>query len=225
MTHLQAQDRARGFTLVEVLVALTIMAVLAAMAWQGIDAMVRSRTINQDNVERTLRLSSVLGQWEQDLTSLHTSPGMAVPGASVAATGTPNPSAPSTVGIGGPPNFAFDGMAVRMTRRTDTGLQVLVWALRDGVLMRWSSPVTTDTLQLTEHWMRSQQLLGNESNQLRALEGLNAIQVFCYRRNDNNWSNCQSAGGVGEGVRLVLGFAAGSGESTITRDIALGPRP
>jgi prepilin-type N-terminal cleavage/methylation domain-containing protein len=34
---------APGFTLVEVLVALAVMAVIAGMAWQGIDAMVRSR--------------------------------------------------------------------------------------------------------------------------------------------------------------------------------------
>ncbi len=215
----------RGFTLVEVLVALTIMAVLAAMAWQGIDAMVRSRTVNQDSVERTLRLSSVLGQWQQDLMSLHTARSSTAPGANVSATGTPTTGAPPVAGIGGPPNFAFDGKSIRLTRRTDAGLQVLVWALRDDVLMRWASPVTTNALQLTEHWMRSQQLLGNESNQLRALEGIGSIQVFCYRRNDNNWSNCQSAGGVGEGVRLVLTFSAGSGESTITRDIALGPQP
>ena len=34
----------RGFTLVEVLVALLIMAVMATMAWQGVDGIVRARS-------------------------------------------------------------------------------------------------------------------------------------------------------------------------------------
>ncbi|MDO8376410.1 MAG: prepilin-type N-terminal cleavage/methylation domain-containing protein, partial [Aquabacterium sp.] len=35
----------QGFTLVEVLVALVIMAVIAVMGWQGVDSMARSRDI------------------------------------------------------------------------------------------------------------------------------------------------------------------------------------
>ena len=60
----------RGFTLVEVLVALSIMAVLATMAWQGIDGIVRARDISQTQVERSLRLNTVMAQWEQDLAAL-----------------------------------------------------------------------------------------------------------------------------------------------------------
>ncbi len=193
--------KVRGFTLVEVLVALTIMAVLAAMAWQGIDAMVRSRNINQDSVERTLRLSSVLGQWEQDLMAL-------------------SPDASS----GGLRNLQYDGKSMRLIRRTDAGAQVLVWAVRDGTLMRWASTPTTNAAQLADHWLRSQQLLGNEPDQLRALEGLASMQVFCYRESDNSWSNCQSTGAISTGVRLVLGFVSESSERAITRDIKLGPQ-
>jgi general secretion pathway protein J len=40
----------RGFTLVEVLVALVVMAVLASMAWQGIDGIARSRTIADERL-------------------------------------------------------------------------------------------------------------------------------------------------------------------------------
>ena len=51
----------RGFTLVEVLVALSIMAVLATMAWQGIDGMVRARDISQARLDRSGGLASRSG--------------------------------------------------------------------------------------------------------------------------------------------------------------------
>ena len=63
--------RGRGFTLVEVLVALLIMAVLSAMAWQGIDGIVRARDMSQAQMERTLRLNTVIAQWEQDLMAVY----------------------------------------------------------------------------------------------------------------------------------------------------------
>ena len=59
--------KARGFTLVEVLVAMMIMAILAVMAWQGVDGIVRTRTASQARLEQTLRLNTVLGQLEQDV--------------------------------------------------------------------------------------------------------------------------------------------------------------
>ena len=57
---------APGFTLVAVLVALVIMAVVAAMGWQGVAGMTRAREIASAASERTLRLSALVGQWEQD---------------------------------------------------------------------------------------------------------------------------------------------------------------
>jgi prepilin-type N-terminal cleavage/methylation domain-containing protein len=63
---------AAGFTLIEVLVAMTVMAVMAMMAWQGVDGIVRARDANQSRLEQTLRLNSVIGQWEQDLALIRT---------------------------------------------------------------------------------------------------------------------------------------------------------
>ena len=65
--------RARGFTLVEVLVALVVMATMAGMAWRGIDALVRSREIAQVRLANTARLQTVLAQWEVDLRAVQDS--------------------------------------------------------------------------------------------------------------------------------------------------------
>jgi prepilin-type N-terminal cleavage/methylation domain-containing protein len=65
--------RSRGFTLVEVLVALLILAVLSGMAWRGIDGMARARSGSQQQLERSLRLNTVIAQWEQDLSAVYDS--------------------------------------------------------------------------------------------------------------------------------------------------------
>ena len=52
-----------GFTLVEVLVALLLMAILTAMAWQGLDGVLRARDASRESIDRSTRLSTVLTQW------------------------------------------------------------------------------------------------------------------------------------------------------------------
>ena len=206
--------RGRGFTLVEVLVAMLIMAIMAVMAWQGVDGVVRARAASQERLERTLRLNTVIAQWEQDLTSIQ-----------------------DTVAI--PDVFSFDGASVRFARRTPTGVQIVAWTLRpdangvagNGSLERWAGPIVTTTGELTDSWLRSQQLQGGEPGQLRTLTGIAQWQVYCYRT--NSWSNCQSTGNMPtgggqqrqdkpDGVRLVLSFAPGSGlNGDLIRDVLL----
>jgi general secretion pathway protein J len=235
----RTRPTAQGFTLVEVLVALTVMAVLAGMAWQGIDAMARTREASQTAVDRTLRLGSVLAQWEADLQAL---------------------SATAVV-----PALQFDGQGLRLTREAAGGVRVVVWSLRpaggQGLWQRWQGPTVTDVTSLREQWLQSQQLLGNEPGTITMLDGALSLQVYFHR--DNAWTNAQSSGdlataqpaeggtnastgagsasgsgvnaGTGGGasaatpaqeklpnaVRLVLNLAPGA----LTRDILLGPQP
>ncbi|MES2717090.1 MAG: prepilin-type N-terminal cleavage/methylation domain-containing protein [Pseudomonadota bacterium] len=156
----------RGFTLVEVLVALLIMAVIAAMGWQGVAGMVRARDIGEAASDRTLRLSTVIGQWEQDLGAIYDSP--LVPG------------------------ISFDGAALRLVRRSDNGVQLVVWAVRDGVWQRWPGPVVRRSAELREAWLGSQQLQGQEPGQLTLLDGVTGWQLYFWR--GQGWSNAQSSG-------------------------------
>jgi general secretion pathway protein J len=210
-----------GFTLVEVLVAMLIMAVMAGMAWQGVDGVVRARGASQQRLEQTLRLNTVMAQWEQDLASIQDS--TAVPAA-----------------------LSCDGTTVRMTRRTPAGLQVVAWSLQPdasgtSAWLRWAGTPATTVGALQDSWLHSLQLQGGAPGQLRTLEGLSQWQVYFYR--GNSWSNCQSSGDVAaarvapgasaaavvrqelpSGVRIVLGFAPGSGlNGELTRDTLLGP--
>ena len=210
-----------GFTLVEVLVAMLVMAIMAVMAWQGVDGIVRTRDASQERLERTLRLNTVMAQWDQDLASIQDS--AAVPNA-----------------------LKCDGASVRLVRRTPDGLQVVAWSFRPeeggGSWVRWAGPSVTTSGELQDSWLRSMQLQGGETGSLKALTGLTGWQVYFFQT--NGWANCQSTGNVvtsaaaaasglttvttrealPDGVRAVLSFAPGSGLSgDLTRDTLLGP--
>ena len=81
-----------------------IMSILATMAWQGVDGIVRARDASERQLQQTLRLNTVVAQWEQDLSQLQETDVV--------------------------PALAFDGVSLRLTRRTEAGLQLVVWSLR-----------------------------------------------------------------------------------------------
>jgi general secretion pathway protein J len=155
----------RGFTLVEVLVALLVMALLAGLAWQGLDGIVRARDGSQVVLDRSLRLNTVMTQWEQDLMAVQD--------------------------IGVVPAIGFDGQSLRLTRRVEGGVALVVWALRGGKWQRWATAPVTRANEMSESWLRSQQLLGNEPGQLNVADA-SAWQVYFYR--GNAWTNAQSTG-------------------------------
>jgi general secretion pathway protein J len=210
--------RERGFTLAEVLVALALMALLAVISWRGVTSMTEAKQSADARVDETLRMGTVLAQWEQDLQQVH-----------------------DTALV---PSLAFDGASLRLVRRQPNGLQIVTWALREAKWQRWASPVATSAQGLQDAWLASQQLLGNEPGQLTLYEGLGGWQVYFYR--NNAWTNAQSSGdlvapnpGVGgasapiinrsrlpDGVRVVLTLAGGDADSgrTITRDILVPPQ-
>lgn len=220
----------KGFTLIEVLVALMILAVMSATAWKGMDGIAKARDVADGKLKQTLRLQSVVTQWEADLSSVMDT--MVVPA------------------------WQFDGASVRLTRRSGAGAQMVVWSLRNGRWVRWASEPTTTVGELQQHWMRSFQLQGREPGTLVALRGLDQWQVYCYR--NGSWSNCQSSNDVTrvsaaapgapgatpsapapartpatttreilpQAIRLVLTLGADSGfVGPVTRDVIMPPQP
>ncbi|MBT9611385.1 MAG: prepilin-type N-terminal cleavage/methylation domain-containing protein [Aquabacterium sp.] len=178
----------RGFTLIEVLVALLILSVLAATASKGIDAISTARQVADGSLKQTLRVQSVMTQLDADLSQV----------------------IDTQIVMG----MQFDGANLRLTRRTSAGVQVVVWTVRERRLLRWASPETSRVGDLQTHWRNSNQLQGREVGTLVALNGVDQWQVFCFR--NGSLSNCQSTGNVvrtASGTGTGAG-AAGTGGGT-----------
>ena len=57
----------RGFTLVELLVAIVVMALMALLSWRGIEGMSRAQQQLQTRADDALSLQVGLAQWRTDL--------------------------------------------------------------------------------------------------------------------------------------------------------------
>lgn len=57
----------QGFTLIEVMVAIALMAVMAAVSWRGIDGLLRAQAYTQRNATEQAVLQTTLMQWQTDL--------------------------------------------------------------------------------------------------------------------------------------------------------------
>lgn len=211
--------RSSGFTLIEVMVSLLILAVLAGAAWKGLDAISTARQVADENLQNTLRLQSVMTQLDADMAQVY-----------------------DTQVVRG---FQFDGANLRITRRASGGVQVVVWSLRERKLLRWTSPETTRVGELQDHWRRASQLQGREPGTLVALNGVDQWQVYCFR--SGSLSNCQSSGNVAgtstagpaataaasivreqlpQAIRSQLTLGDGAGVAgLLSRDILLSPQP
>lgn len=209
-----APRRARGFTLVELLLAIAVMSMLAILSWRGIDGMVRAQETTRQRADELLVLQAALAQWGTDLDAL-----MPLAGATA---------------------LEWDGQVLRLTRRSsavpDEGALVVAWTRRGvqpGQWLRWQSP----PVRTRGDWQQAWQLAGQwarspgeaERRYETALLPLADWQIFYYR--GGAWSNPLSSAGaapggtaaqaVPDGVRLQLTLPPGQAlAGTLTRDWA-----
>jgi len=209
----------RGFTLVELLVALFALALLAIMSWRGLDGMARAQAQTEARADEALTLQVGLAQWAADLDAL-----VQLPQATA---------------------IEWNGRVLRMIRRSTgaptDGLLVVGWTLRivngQGTWLRWQSPQVFTRGELDSAWQQADIWSANPGDEQTSREvnivPLQEWQIFFFR--EDAWTNPLSsditapgapppvAGStvrvIPDGVRLVLTLPPGTSiNGTLTRD-------
>jgi general secretion pathway protein J len=211
-TCARADGKARratlGFTLVELMVALMVMALLSLMSWRGLDAMGRAQSQTQARAGDLLTLQSGLAQWGADLDAMATE------------LGTLRTTASATQ----PSPLEWNGKVARITRYSagaqDPGLRVVAWTLSDDragrrAWLRWQSPVLRSRAELQQAWLEAAVWAQSPKEASRTREvsivALVDWQLFYYRGDawTNPGSSSDSPGTTPDGVRLILNLPDG----------------
>ncbi len=205
----------RGFTLVELMVALMVMALLSLMSWRGLDAMGRAQSQTQARADDVLALQSGLAQWGADLDAM----------------ATELATAQNINSLASP--LEWSGQVLRITRYSNSGelsgLRVVAWAMGEDqgrkVWLRWQSPLLQSHAALQRAWLQSALWAQNPDAASRALRvsivPLVDWQIYYYRGGawSNPGSSSEAADAIPEGVRLQLTLPEGLPLSGIlTRD-------
>lgn len=212
-----------GFTLVELLVALVVMALLALLSWRGLDGMTRVQGQTQSHTDGVLALQAGLAQWQTDLDAISLQAN--VPGVS---------------------GLSYDGNVLRLTRRyvedgdksdkfvKNDSIRVVAWSQRvldeKTTWLRWQSAPLKTRSELQAAWLQAATWAkeGNEADRKRevAVATIDQWKILYYQ--NDAWVNALTSGGVDsatgtatvpDGIRLVLTLAQGQAlVGNITRD-------
>lgn len=168
---------ARGFTLVELLVALFVLSLVAVLSWRGLDGMVRTQSRLKDRADEVLTLQVGLAQWRADLDAIVSMPGL--------------------------PAIEWNGQVLRILRRAEgpagPAVMVTAWTRRSDAgasrWRRWQSLPTSDRSEVQAAWQQADLWARNPGATERAREAallpMDDWQVFFYR--GNAWINPQSS--------------------------------
>ncbi|MGE0350692.1 PulJ/GspJ family protein [Hydrogenophaga sp.] len=217
--------KARGFTLVELLVAIVVMSMLALLSWRSLDGMTRTQTLTQQRADDLLRMQAAMGQWAADLDA-------------VIDTGEVNA-------------IEFNGQVLRMTRRDSgesrldsRGIRVVAWTRLTGVALaglpiissssrasgqwvRWQSGPLLRRDELARAWQRAADWgrgalpsqTGSTDSTI-ALLGIDQWRLFFHR--GDGWSNPQSSVGTEEPVGAADDSRSGSLPNGVRLELVLG---
>lgn len=162
------KPRQAGLTLVELLVAISVLAIVAVLGWRGLDGIVRARIGLTESMEQTRGMQLAFAQMQNDCAHVAT-PDLLVKRAPLAA-----------------------GQGRLMLVRTvfsdnqPTRLQVITYRVRDGTLSRRESMATRDLKELDSLW----QAAANDTDPSPSVtlqEGVASMSMRLWSNQTNSW--------------------------------------
>ncbi|MET3116226.1 general secretion pathway protein J [Undibacterium sp. GrIS 1.8] len=157
-----------GFTLVELLVAITILAIVAVLGWRGLDSIVRARITLTNELEQSRGTQISFAQLEND--SAH------LAGTDLLATRESLRASPQ--GLYMIRTVFDDNQPLR--------LQIVAYRLKDGILSRRESVATRDLKMLDADWQNALNETDNMSIVVLQTD-VASISMRTWNKDENTW--------------------------------------
>lgn len=156
----------QGLTLIELLVAISILVLIAVLGWRGLDSITRTREGLNHELEQARRLQLTLAQWQIDCAN-----------------------AVDAELLDGHSPLRIENGQLTLARLVQmeaqpTVLQIVAWRLNQGVLSRETSNSTRDLTQLTAGWQRA--YTGGETA-VDLLSGVDSVSFRVWASDGRGW--------------------------------------
>ncbi len=162
-------NQQRGLTLVELLVAISVLAIVAVLGWRGLDGIVRARITLTSDLEQTRGMQLTFAQLQSDCLHL--------------ASPTILLNRPSILAKPAQLNLVRSVFADSQPSR----LQVVSYQVKEGVLTRRESSATRDLNELDSIWQTAIKNT-DASRNVTLQSGVSAMTMRLWFAGGNGWS-------------------------------------
>jgi general secretion pathway protein J len=199
--------QARGFTLVELLVAIGILAMVAVLGWRGLDGIVRARVALTEEMETTRGMQLAFAQMQSDCEH--------------AAGPDILDRRPWLLAE----NNRLTLVRVVSVENEPTRLQVVAYRIVNGILTRRESNGTRDLNQLDALWKAATTDIDSATPAVALQSGVIGMQLFIWQNNQWRTGPQLTQAEVGlalppTGVQVAL--TVGGQETPLSKSFLLG---